>query len=242
MAPKPESPADVQDPFEPVDPFASFDDEPSESADPSISDDSDASGSQSGPRVELPPRDVQAMVTATEQPPREPDRFRPGRSIGWAFGLGGIGALVWALFTIITEYEVGLIAIVLGVLAGVGAAKGGRTPQSQVVGAVAAAVCYFGAQLLVVFGMLFSQLQHAGPIDDPDPVVVEADAADGVPSPTDAPADDELGLARDASALEVVGTLLWLVLMEIVKDTFSGMGVLFLGIAVFEGYRRPAPA
>ncbi len=31
-------------------------------------------------------------------------------------------------------------------------------------------------------------------------------------------------------------------LVEIVKTTFSSMGVLFLGIAVYEGYRIPRPA
>ena len=143
---------------------------------------------------------IESIEAATSQP----DTFQPARAILWSFGLGGLGAVIWAFITVVTEYELGLIAILLGIMAGVGAARGGRTPQSQIVGAVAAAVCYFLAQLLVVFAIVFSGAEQPAP---------------------------SVGL----------GMLVGIVLVEIVKQTFSSMGVLFLGIAVYEGYRRPRP-
>lgn len=154
-----------------------------------------------GPRVELPPDEALAGVASYEAEATRPDTFQPALAIGWAFGLGGLGAVIWAFITYVTEYELGLIAIVLGIMAGLGAARGGRTEQSQIVGAVAAAVCYFVAQLMVVFAIII-QRPDMPPVD-----------------------------------VEMVG----FVLVEIIKSTFSSMGVLFLGIAVYEGYRIPRP-
>lgn len=154
-----------------------------------------------GPRVELPPDEALAGVASYEAEVTRPDTFQPALAIGWAFGLGSLGAVIWAFITYVTDYELGLIAILLGIMAGLGAARGGRTEQSQIVGAVAAAVCYFVAQLMVVFALI-SQEPDMPPID-----------------------------------VEIVG----FVVVEIIKSTFSSMGVLFLGIAVYEGYRIPRP-
>lgn len=154
-----------------------------------------------GPRVELPPDEALAGVASYEAEVTRPDTFQPALAVGWAFGLGGLGAVIWAFITYVTDYELGLIAILLGIMAGLGAARGGRTEQSQIVGAVAAAVCYFVAQLMVVFAIVTQR-------PDMPPVDVE---------------------------------MLGFVVVEIIKSTFSSMGVLFLGIAVYEGYRIPRP-
>lgn len=135
----------------------------------------------------------------------QPDTFRPAVAIAWSFGFGLIGAVIWAFITYVTDYELGLIAILLGIMAGAGAVRGGRTPQSQIVGASAAGVCYFVAQVLVVFAVVFGK--DSGPSADLSNLVA------------------------------IVG----IILPEIVKETFSSMGVLFLGIAIYEGYRIPRP-
>ncbi len=156
-----------------------------------------AAAPAAGPRVELPSATELGELDALETEASAPEVFRPAVAVAWSFGLGGLGAAIWAFITYVTEYELGIIAILLGILAGVGAARGGRTKESQLVGAVAAAACYFLAQILVVFAI-------AG-FDKLDPSV------------------------------------LGLVLVAIIKETFSSMGILFLGIAIFEGYRRPSP-
>jgi len=163
---------------------------------------SDESAPDRGPSVELPPEAELEQLEQLEATQSEPDTFNPVLSIAWSLGLGSLGAAIWALITVVTDYQLGIIAIVLGILAGVGAARGGRTPQSQIVGAVSAAICYFVAQILTIFALL---------------------SADGN------------GMAIFDPA--VMGILLG----EILEETFSSMSVLFLGLAVYEGYRRPRP-
>lgn len=152
-----------------------------------------------GPRVELPSRSELEQVEQVEQATFQPDAFQPGPSILGAIAFGLAGAVAWAFITYVTEHELGIIAILLGILTGVGAARGGRTPQSQIVGAVTAGVCYFVAQFFVVYAIVGD------------------------------------------SAVLTEPTVVWAVLQELVKETFSSMGVLFLGIAIYEGYRIPRP-
>ncbi|HFE45440.1 MAG TPA: hypothetical protein ENJ18_08080 [Nannocystis exedens] len=163
---------------------------------------SDESAPDRGPSVELPSAAELEQLEQLEAVQSEPDTFNPLLSIAWSLGLGSLGAAIWALITVVSDYQLGIIAIVLGILAGVGAARGGRTPQSQIVGAVSAAICYFVAQILTVVALLSKEGQE---ISIFDPGVMEV------------------------------------MLIEILKGTFSSISVLFLALAVYEGYRRPRP-
>lgn len=86
-----------------------------------------------------------------------PVRFRPVVSGLWALGLALAGALVWAIITAVTDRQLGLIAIAVGLLAGAGAARGGRTRQAQIVGAAAAVIGYFAGQMLPIVWLLVQQ-------------------------------------------------------------------------------------
>lgn len=176
----------------------------------------------------------QALVARAEP-------FRPVRSVVWALVLGVAAAIGWALITVLTGYQLGLIAIVVGALAGVGAAKGGRSKQAQVVGAAAAAFAYFLGQGITVIALLAQQ----GPV--PDEASSSADSPEPVASAS---------LASDTSAVESMETqpvdsapaepvgivaAFGLLFVALLQDTFTSLGVLFLAIAVWEGWRIPRP-
>ena len=160
--------------------------------------------SDAGPQVVLPDENTQADVDAIEQLDDEPDTFNRRASILGASAYGIVGAALWALVTYVTEYELGLLALVLGAMVGIGATKGGRTTQSQTVGAIVAGASYFLAQLMVVTAYVI--------------------------------ADPELSMSLPAFLIGLV-----IVIPQMVVETFSSMGVLFLGFAVYEGYKIPGP-
>lgn len=140
------------------------------------------------------------FIEHAEVPKREFDlKVSLGTSFLWAMG----GALAWALIVYLTGYNIGLIAIVIGVLAGLGAARGGRCKQAQKIGAACAAAGYFVGQTGALLALAISR--------------------SGFPDPQ--------------QLIGIIPVLLFLVL----KITFSGINVVFLGIAVYEGYRIPGP-
>ena len=137
-------------------------------------------------RAQLPKRDFDFRVSLLT-------------SAAWALG----GALVWALVVYLTGYNIGLFAIGIGVLAGLGAARGGRGKTAQYIGAACATAGYFVGQMGAYMALVISK--------------------GGVP--------DERQL------MLIIPALMLLVL----KVTFTGINAVFLGFAVYEGYRIPGP-
>ena len=124
------------------------------------------------------------------------------RSFQFAFGFALCGAIVWAALSLATGYKIGIVAIVIGMLAGNGAARGGEGPTAQKIGAAAAAFGYFFGQWLLIAFYGFSQ--------------------------------------PDAPSLIQILLLTPVIAFMILKETFSSINVLFLGIALYEGFQIPS--
>lgn len=209
-----------------------------------------------GPRVILP--DVRAQIEAMaieNAPPPPPPAWRPLIGIVMSLLLGMFGAAIWAGITIFSGYQLGLVALVVGVLAGIGARVGGPGRPAQWTGAVCALVCYFAGQSGILayeigdyalehpgeFSGRAATSQSAGPgqraVGESEP------AAAGASAPTSTSAADEREAGPQATSMsEVVKAFAMLaavIVMSAVTWTFQGMGILFLAIAVYEGYRIP---
>lgn len=151
-----------------------------------------------GPRVVLPDEPAPEAVDPYQTPLSIQPESSLGKSLLWSAGLASIGAALWAAVTLITDYQLGLIAIAVGYLAGIGAAKGGHGTRSQIVGVLMAAFGYFLGQLIIVATLLSEQVESPG-----------------------------LGFVFEAMFIAIASS---------VSDV---MGLLFLGIALWEGWRIP---
>ena len=157
-----------------------------------------------GPAVLLPDPDelAEAEIIERAELPEGRFDFRTSLRTSLLWSLGG--AAGWAMITYLTGYNIGLIALAIGFLAGMGAARGGRSKKAQKIGAACAALGYFVGQMGGFLALLISQR--------------------GMPS------------------LSGFIVLVPLLLYVVVKTTFTGLNVVFLGIAIYEGYRIPGPS
>lgn len=207
-------------------------------------------GPHTGPEVELPSDLDQSVLADVENTEEGPEPFRPVASVVGAIGFGLIGALVWALITTITDYQLGLIAIVLGILCGVGAKRGGRNIKSQYVGAGTALLSYFFAQILTVIMLITFKPELFMEGDVVDGTEVSAEQLEQAQPPPEgidvaAAGPDRMRAAEPPVPSEEqmpgFGEMFVGLFLAVVQDTFTSMGVLFLGFAVWEGYRIPRP-
>jgi hypothetical protein len=204
----------------------------------------------SGPRIILPDAEIQKAIDAVESAPASPVVQRPLYGAFCSLALGLAGSAVWATVTLLSGYELGIIAIVIGVLAGVGARKGGPGRRAQWTGALCAALAYFIGQMSLAFAYLATHADqfaatrpagsaHTRPADDAA-AQGEEQAATTSEERSDATAAPPAH--APPSALEVIyslGVVLAALFAFSVVETFKGMGMVFLGIAVYEGYRIP---
>lgn len=201
------------------------------------------------PRVVLPDEPAEFDPDSEAEAPGPPPSVM--RALIGSAGLGGVGAIAWAAVTLITDYQLGLLAIGIGLLAGVGAAYGGKGQKFQVIGASCAAGSYFLGQFLIVIALVMGQAGTADePPVEPAPTGEQALAVDGVGGTAVAaePGQSEIGIDADLAdplPQEDPGPdgffgAMALVFFLIVQETFSsGMSVLFLGLAVYEGWKLP---
>ena len=148
-----------------------------------------------GPLVSFPDPQLVAQVAEAEAPrPAGIVVFSWAKSIAFALLFALAGGAIYAAVVIASDRQIGLVAIVIGLAAGIGAARGGRGRNAQIVGACAAAVGYFGGLVMAV-----------------------------------------VWIAGTKVPIEAIGKLVWI----LIRETFSSMGVLFLAIAVYEGWKIP---
>lgn len=103
--------------------------------------------------------ELQQAVTTLSQ-----DVNYPLAAVGAALG-GAVGALAWWGFTALTGIGFGLIAVVIGVLAGHGAVRfsgGKRGPGLQAIAVAAGALAFFVASYLVNMTFINQALQERG--------------------------------------------------------------------------------
>ncbi|MCA9549374.1 MAG: hypothetical protein KC933_05015 [Myxococcales bacterium] len=204
-----------------------------------------------GPRVVLPQPGIGLEPDGAFQPPEPPPSLL--RSVIWSLLLGAVGAGIWAAITLITDYQLGLIAVAVGFLAGIGAARGGRGPRHQLVGAVVAAGSYFLGQTIIVVAIVLGQMggedvdltaeaEQAGIehtiAGEPAGAAAEQ-GADEIAAPADdALADAPVDTDEDGEPSLIMG--LGMLLLGVLEVSFQGpMDLLFLAIAVWEGWRIP---
>ncbi len=155
-------------------------------------------GARKGPRVILPDARVQTVVESIETAVPVMQQRRPFVGFAASLGLGLVGSAIWAGITLATDYQLGLVAIVIGVLAGIGASQGGPGREAQWTGAICAAICYFVGQTAIIVAMIAALPE----LPEQENVLINS-------------------------------------FKYAVGETFSGLGVIFLAIAVYEGYRIP---
>jgi hypothetical protein len=140
-------------------------DEPPAAAPPAPSD----SRVATGPVVTFPDPNLVAQVAAIEaEQPQQALAFRWAPSIIFALLFAFAGGAIFAAVAYITKSQFGIVSILIGIGAGIGAARGGRGVKAQVIGALAAAVGYFAGQLMAVaalVGMKFFQLPFSMILD-----------------------------------------------------------------------------
>ena len=152
-----------------------------------------------GPVVSFPDAAIVEQIARVEaEQPQSVAGYAWVKGIVWALALALAGGVLYAWVTSATGAQYGIISIAIGIAAGVGAAKGGRSRQAQIVGAAAAAIGYFAGLVMAVAAIV------------------------GVNKFTSLP-------------IEVIGTATW----AMIKATVSSRDVLFLAIAVYEGWRIP---
>ena len=122
-----------------------------------------------------------------------------------SLGSAIVMAILWAVITVATEYQIGYMAIAVGFIVGYAVKFTGKGIDKiyGIIGAV-------GALLGCVFGNFLSQIGFV--VQDP-----------------------EIGL----SYFEALKMLLLngQLTIEVMKETFSPIDLLFYGIAIYEGYR-----
>lgn len=208
-----------------------------------------------GPRVILPDATAQTVVQSIETAAPLAHARRPFFGFVASLGLGLIGAAVWAGITLATDYQIGLVAIVIGLLAGVGARMGGPGRGAQWTGAICAAIAYFVGQTAIIVVLMATQpglfdpdegevrtppATTTQPAESPDSGASDAQVSDSQAERDDLP--DWLPSPDEMHPLIALAIALAAAFVLGVVSTFSSMGVIFLAIAVYEGYRIPRAA
>lgn len=127
------------------------------------------------------------------------------QNLAMAVAAGMISAVVmgllWAAITVITNYQIGFMAIAVGLAVGFSVKYMGKG-FDQIFGIVGGGFAFFGCLL----GNFFSIV----------------------------------GFIADSEGLgyfETYALIDWTMIPDLMMDTFSGMDLLFYGLAIYEGYR-----
>jgi hypothetical protein len=101
--------------------------------------------------VFFPPAQVVAEIAKIEAAQPTPAMtFSWARSIGFALLFALAGGALYAAIVVAINMQLGLVSIVIGAFAGLGAARGGRGRRAQAIGAIAAAVGYYAGLVMAV--------------------------------------------------------------------------------------------
>lgn len=116
--------------------------------------------------VEFPDPEVVAQIARLEgAQARAPATFSWPKGIALALVFALAGGALFAGVVYATKMRLGILSIVNGVAAGIGAARGGRSREAQIVGAAAAAIGYFSGMILVIAATVGIERFFRLPID-----------------------------------------------------------------------------
>lgn len=154
--------------------------------------------------------DAVASYAAVERPPSVMG------ALGGGLGAALIGATIWWLLIRTTGYELGLIAILVGVLAGLGVVKlGGRGPMMQIIGGLCAVLGIVAGKVLYYYAG-FDESIAEQLVKETGMSLEQAKTA--------------VQMSRDAGVLDL-GTY--------IKESTTAMSVLMMAFGLFEGWRIP---
>lgn len=193
-------------------------DEPAKGAELVIEDSAAARQDTPARGAELVIEDSVAAQQADEVASYVPLERPPSVLRGIVGGLGGamIGAAIWWGLIRMTGYELGLVAIGVGVLAGLGVVKfGGRGATMQIIGGLCAVL---GITLgkTVYYYVGFDENVAQALMKETGVSLEEAKVA--------------IQMARDAGVIDL-GTYL--------KESMTAMSVIMIAFGLFEGWRIP---
>lgn len=105
--------------------------------------------------VEFPDPELVAQIARLEgAQAHAPVTFSWPKGIAFALAFALAGGALYAGVVYATQMQLGILSIINGVAAGVGAARGGRSREAQIVAAAAAAIGYFAGMILVVAALV----------------------------------------------------------------------------------------
>lgn len=174
-------------------------------------------------------------------------------ALGYGSLAAGVGALVWYGIRELTGYELGLIAIVVGVIVGIGVRKGAGSSRSRGYQVLAVTLAYLSIVSTYVPAFATDFIEGAAATDGAGPTSTsdaqleagaaqpEADGEDVVPPATPV----QVKQADSAPPLLVVfgylfGMVMALLMPALMLTDGQVMGVVILGIGVWEAWRRSA--
>lgn len=179
---------------------------------------SEPGGNEPSKGAELVIEESDAAQRANEVAVEAPVERPPSLGGALAGGLGGalLGAVIWWGLMRVSGYELGLVAIGVGVLAGLGVVKlGGRGQSMQIIGAVCGLLgILLGRVLYYYFGF--------------DAAIVAELVKTGEMTAEDAYAS--IAVAREMGALNI-GMFF--------KESMGAIDLLMYAIGMFEGWRIP---
>ncbi len=123
----------------------------------------------------------------------------PGLLVGAVVGL--IGAVLWALITVATEYQIGYMAVAIGAGVGYSIRFVGKGIQ-PIFGIWGAGIALLSVFLGNIFGIV-----------------------------------GFFSVSEEASFFELLSTIEFSILLDIMVESFSPIDILFYGIATYEGYK-----
>lgn len=178
-----------------------------------------------GPRVVFPPPEQLAEVERIERAVLAEGPYRPLPGVVCAAAFAAVGAASWAVLTAATGLQLGVVALLVGILAGVGAARGGRGRAGQVIGAGAAlAGCLLGELLCLAAAYAGAATEALVLVDPQLAMALEARGHATVP-------------------LDAAFDLAWRTYPDHLARELTSVGVVLLALAVFQAWsipRRPA--
>jgi hypothetical protein len=131
----------------------------------------------------------------------------PGLAIASALVAAALGALVWAVVTVLTGYQIGYMAIGVGLLVGF-------------------SVRHFGKGIDMLYGIIGASAALIGCVLGNAFTIVHFAAASITAS-----------YPETASYFAALSYIDFSLLPEAMIDTFQAMDLLFYGIAIYEGYK-----
>lgn len=170
-------------------------------------------------------------------------------SFGAALGYGSLaaagGALVWYGIRALTDYELGIIAIAVGVAVGIGVRKGAGPSASKVYRIMAVALTYLSIVSTYVPAIAAGMMEGAANDPASDAAPIDPADSDALPEPTAVADASHAGPAEASMLLSVIAYVfamgIALIMPALLISSGEIMGLVIIAIGLWEAWQRSAP-